>query len=156
MKFYKLDHEATMEDVEKLNCPNSKLGVIVHIKDKAGKILCQQRGVKSRDDNGLFEDIGGKLESSDKNFKSAIIRELKEEVGDEANIEIGNSIGIYHRHNNNWIFIIYLGKYIDGDLKIMEPEKCMGYKFFSYEEALSSNLVTNSCKFLIEELKEYK
>lgn len=155
MNFYKLEQEATMEDINKLNCPTSNLGVIIHIKDKEGKILCQQRGAKSRDDNGLYEDVGGRLEPTDKNFKSAIIRELKEEIGEDAKIEISDSIGIYHRYNNNWIFIVYFGKYIDGELKIMEPEKCNGYKFFAYEEALMCNLVTDSCKFLIKELKDY-
>ena len=37
------------------------------------KVLLQQRGIKSRDENGLFEDIGGKVEDTDKTFRDAMI-----------------------------------------------------------------------------------
>lgn len=52
---------------------------------------------------------------------------MKEEMGDEANVEISNSIGLYHvqRNNINWLFIIFYGKYINGEIKIMEPDKCL-------------------------------
>ena len=156
MNFYKLNHEATIEDINKFQYNNQKIGVIIHIENNEGKILLQQRGVKSRDENGLFEDVGGKFDDTDATFKSAIIRELKEEIGSDAIIDISNSIGIYHCYKNdiNWIFIIYLGKYIQGKIKIMEPEKCQGYQFFTYEDAITSELVTESCKFLIRSIKE--
>ena len=154
MDYHEIDHEATMEDIDKYIYDNKKIGVIVHVEDSEGKILLQQRGSKSRDENGLFEDVGGKFDDTDKSFKEAIIREFKEEAGEDANIEIGRSIGIYHcfKNNTNWVFVIYFGKYIDGELKVMEPDKCLGYKFFTKEEALSSDVVTESCKFLINEL----
>ena len=154
MDYHEIDHEATMEDIDKYIYDNKKIGVIVHVEDSEGKILLQQRGSKSRDENGLFEDVGGKFDDTDKSFKEAIIREFKEEAGEDANIKIGRSIGIYHcfKNNTNWVFVIYFGKYIDGELKVMEPDKCLGYKFFTKEEALSSDVVTESCKFLINEL----
>ena len=99
MEFYLIDHEATLEDIEKFHFPNQKVGVIAHIETLDGKVLLQQRGVKSRDENGLFEDIGGTLER-------------------------------------------------------LEPEKCIGYRFFQKEEALDSNLVTESCKFIIQKISE--
>lgn len=151
MNFYLLNHEATYEDLQKFNFPNQKVGVIAHIENSAGEILLQQRGEKSRDENGLYEDIGGKVEPEDKDFKTAIIREVKEEAGDEINLVFSDSIGIYHcyKNNINWIFIIYFVKYIDGNIKIMEPDKCKDYHFFKCDEAINSNLVTKSCKFLI-------
>ena len=140
MKFYKMNHEVTNADLQKFNFENQRIGVIVHIEDNNGKILLQQRGVKSRDEN----------------FKSAIIREMKEEMGNDARIELSDSTDIYHicKNNTNWLFVIFKGKYIDGDINIMEPEKCMGYKFFSYEEAINSNLVSEGCKFLIKSINE--
>jgi len=36
---------------------------------------------------------------------------------------------------------------------MMEPDKCMGYNFFSYEEATNSDLVTENCKYLIKSIK---
>lgn len=158
MEFYKLDHEANITDIESFNYPNQKIGVIAHIEDELGNILLQQRGIKSRDENGLYEDVGGSLDNTDKDFKSAIIREMKEEMGYEANVEISNSIGLYHvqKNDTNWLFIIFYGKYIDGEIKIMEPDKCLGYKFFTYEEAQDSDIVTESCKYLIKSIKNFK
>ena len=126
MQFYNLDHEATLEDLKKFNYPNQKIGVIAHIENENGEVLLQQRGVKSRDENGLYEDIGGKVESGDVNFLSAIKREIKEEAGVEINLVFSDSIGIYHCYKNdiNWIFVIYFVKYIEGKFKIMEPLKC--------------------------------
>lgn len=157
MIFYPIDHEATFEDIKKFDYPNQKMGVIAHIENNKGEILLQQRGVKSRDENGLYEDIGGKVDSGDVSFKSAIIREIKEEAGEDVHLEFSNSIGIYHCFKNNihWIFVIYFVKYISGNIKIMEPDKCMGYHFFSYNEIITSNLVTESCKFLCKSIKEY-
>ena len=94
MKFYKMNHEVTNADLQKFNFENQRIGVIVHIEDNNGKILLQQRGVKSRDENGLYEDVGGSVENSDENFKSAIIREMKEEMGNNARIELSDSTDI--------------------------------------------------------------
>ncbi len=157
MNFYLLNHEATYEDLKNFNFSNQKVGVIAHIENSDGDILLQQRGEKSRDENGLYEDIGGKVDADDLSFKSAIIREIKEEAGDEINLVFSDSIGIFHCHKNdiNWIFVIYYVKYIEGTIKIMEPEKCKGYRFFKYEEAINSNMVTDSCKYLIKCIKNY-
>lgn len=157
MDFYLLDHEATFEDLKKFNFPNQKIGVIAHIENSAGEILLQQRGEKSRDENGLYEDIGGKVDPEDISFKNAIIREIKEEAGSEIHLTLSDSIGIYHcyKNNTNWIFLVYFGKYIDGNIKIMEPDKCKNYRFFQYEEAINSDFVTNSCKSLIKCIKEH-
>lgn len=156
MNLYLLDHEATFDDLEKFNYPNQKIGVIAHIENEDGEILLQQRGVKSRDENGLFEDIGGKVEPEDIDFKSAIIREIKEEAGDNLDLAINDSIGIYHNYKNgiNWIFVIYFIKHLGGDFQVMETDKCVGYKFFKYDDAINSNLVTESCKYLTKSIKD--
>lgn len=158
MKFYKLNKEATFEDIKKLNYQNYKLGVIIYIEDKNNNILLQQRGIKASDQNGLYECVGGKFEKEDKDFKTAIIREINEEMGTSVNIKINNSTGIayFNLNNTSHIFIIYYGKYIDGKIEIMEPDKCMNYKFFTYEEAINSNMVTKECKFLINNIKKYQ
>lgn len=155
MKFYPIDHEATFDDIQKFKYSNQKIGVIAHIENDKGEILLQQRGIKSYDENGLYEYIGGKVDSKDTTFKDAIIREIKEEAGESITLELNDSIGIYHsfKNNINWIFIIYFVKYISGDIKIMEPDKCMAYKFFKYKDAITSDLVTKNCKYLIKCIK---
>ena len=158
MDFHLLDHEATFEDIEKFNYPNQKIGVIAHIENENGEILLQQRGIKSRDENGLYEDIGGKVEPEDVDFKSAIIREIKEEAGDNLDLMFDNSCGIYHCHKKDihWIFVVYFVKYLEGEFQVMEIDKCMEYRFFSYDDALDSELVTESCKYLIKSIQSIK
>ena len=155
-KFYKMNNVINSDDIKKFNFENQRIGVIAHIENSDGEILLQQRGVKSRDENGLYEDVGGSVESSDFDFKSACIREMQEEMGNEVNIEALDFSGIYHcyKHETNWIFVVFKGKYVDGNINIMEPEKCMGYNFFSYEEAINSELVSESCKFLIKAINK--
>ncbi len=36
----------------------------------------------------------------------------------------------------------------------MEPDKCTNYKFFTYKDTVNSDLVTESCKYLIKSIKE--
>lgn len=155
MKYYKMDHKVTNEDINKFEFENQRVGVIVHIEDENGNILLQQRGKKSRDENGLYEDVGGSVEKIDADFKEAIIREMKEEMGEDAKVTLEDFTDIYHvfKGNINWIFVIFKGTYEGGEIKIMEPEKCEGYKFFKYDEALKSELVTPTCKYLIEAVK---
>lgn len=157
MEFYK-SNNVTFEDLRVYNYNNMKIGVIVHIVDSNGKILLQKRGPKCKDDSLLFEDIGGKLEENDIDFKSAIIREMKEEIGDDAIFDISNPIGIYHSEKGdvNWLFVIFIAKYIKGNINIMEKEKCLGYKFFSYDDIINSNEVSSGSKFLTKSIrKEY-
>ena len=157
-KFYRIPRTINNEDIKKFNFENRRIGVIAHIENEKGEILLQQRGIKSRDENGLYEDVGGSVENADIDFQSAIIREMSEEMGNDVNISNLKTEGIYHceKNNINWVFVIFKGKYIDGDIKIMEPEKCMGYKFFKYNEAINSELVSDSCRFLIKAIKEQK
>lgn len=63
---------------------------------------------------------------------------------------------IYHvcKKDINWVFIIFFGRYNGGEIKVMEPDKCLGYKFFEFSETQNSGLVTESCKYLIKSLKE--
>ena len=78
-------------------------------------------------------------------------------MGEDAIIQLSDSIGIYHCNKNdvNWVFVIFFGLYIEGEIKIMEPDKCVGYYFFEYEELMNSKLVTESCKYLTKSLKKH-
>ncbi len=156
MHFIKNDSELTIDDLNTFNYPNKKLGVIIHIFDKNGKILLQKRGIESNDEKLMYEDVGGKFEKDDITFKNAIIREMKEEMGNDCIIENIENIGIYHVPKNgiNWVFVIYKGTYINGPIKIMEPLKCSGYKFFEYEDIINNNKVSNPCKYLVKEIKK--
>lgn len=47
MEFYKVNQRLENLDLEKYQYPNRRIGVIVHITDENGKILLQQREIKS-------------------------------------------------------------------------------------------------------------
>ena len=78
------------------------------------------------------------------------------EAGNNLNINIENILGIYHRENKNknWVFIVFFVRYISDEFKIMEKDKCLGYKFFTYDELMNSKLVTESCKFLTKQINK--
>ena len=158
MNYYKLDHEATIKDIEKFNYPNQRVGVISIISNDKGQILLQQRGKSSRDANFLYENIGGSVEDYDSNFKEAILREIKEEAGEDIKIETSDSIGIYlyksEKEDINWIFVIYSFKYLGGEIKIIEKEKCMGYEFIDPKEALKKEEVSAGCRELLRNVFE--
>ena len=157
-KFYKISRTIKNEDIQKFDLKNRKIGVLAYIKNEKGEILLQQRGIKSRDENELYEYVGGSVEWSDTDFEAAIIREMSEEMGNDVNISNLKTEGIYHceKSNINWVFVIFKGDYIGGDIKIMEPEKCLGYKFFKYDEAIKNELISDSCRFLTKAIEEQK
>ena len=82
---------------------------------------------------------------------------MEEEMRTEARFQLGDAIGIYHleKKNVNWVFVVFWAKYLGGDIKIMEPDKCIDYQFFSYHEVIESSLVSESCKYLTKCIKKY-
>ncbi len=119
-----------------------QVAVIIYIFDKENKIIFQRRGPECRDERLKLETIGGKVKESDINFKTALNREIIEEVGTEANIEIEEFItSTYattfdYRYNKEqtWIYIVYKGNLKSGELKIEEPNKCLGYERYKIGE----------------------
>ena len=124
---------------EGIQLPDYRCAVIALFLDRNGNVILQRRGPKSRDEVGKLEDIGGAVEIEDKNFRSALSREIKEEVGNDINYTIDKLIGASlitkydsrSDNNVNWLFLLYKCTYIDGKLKINEPGKSLGYEFYS-------------------------
>ncbi len=154
MEFYQVNKDIDYSDLERFNYLNQKICVIAYIRNEEGKILLQQRGKNSSDERGLYECIGGKTEEKDKTLKDAIIREIEEESGENIKLELSKTIGICHclKETTNWLFIIYSAKYIKGKFEIKEPDKCIGYKFFDYDELINSKLVSESCRYIVENI----
>lgn len=133
-----------------------KMGVIGMITDNDGKVIYQRRGSKANGDNNMLSDVGGAVEDYDANFKDAMLRELHEEVGNDVNVEIeyfmcallknyfDNKLG----KRINRIFFVYKMKLIDGEFKINEPGKALGYEKFNInsipkDEVMESSLFIN-------------
>lgn len=146
------------EDLEEFNYENTRYGVIVDIVDEDERILLQKRGPKSRDEQGLYENVGGEYEPADGDFKTSIIREIKEEMGSSFEYVISDIMGIYHckKGNINWLFAVFKARHIRGNPEVMEKDKCSGYRYFTYDELMSSDDVTQSCKFLVKSIRVFK
>jgi len=109
-----------------------EVAVIVYAFDKDNKIIFQRRGPGCRDEVLKLETIGGRVKESDIDFKSALNREIVEEVGTDAKIEIEEFITATYaktfdvRYNK--------GSLKSGELKIKEPNKCLGYERYKIGE----------------------
>ena len=62
-----------------------------------------------RDIQFIYEDINGAAEDDNKSLRHALCREPYEKIGADAQIEIGDSAGIYHvnKVNLNWGFAVF-------------------------------------------------
>lgn len=138
-----------------LKLPEYRCAVIALILDKDGRVLLQRRGPKSRDEVGKLEDIGGAVEESDLTFRDAMKREIVEEAGSDINFSIDELVGAslitkYDSRTDkdvNWFFLLYKCTYIDGELKINEPGKCLGYEFYLQEEFPRNEVAETTLKF---------
>ena len=135
--------------------PEYSCAVISLFLDVNGRILLQRRGPKSRDEVGKLEDIGGAVESYDKTFRDAMDREIREEAGTDFNYTIDELFGAclitkYDSRtdkNVNWLFLLYKCTYIDGELSIKEPGKCLGYEFYEQDELPVDEVAQTTMKF---------
>lgn len=119
-----------------------EVAVIVYAFDKDNKIIFQRRGPGCRDEVLKLETIGGRVKESDIDFKSALNREIVEEVGTDANIEIeefitatyAKTFDVRYNKEQAWIYVVYKGSPKSGELKIKEPNKCLGYERYKIGE----------------------
>ena len=125
-----------------IDIKNYEVAVIAFIFNKENKIIFQRRGQECRDERLKLENIGGRVKESDIDFRTALKREITEEVGDKADIEINEFITSTYaktfdnRYNKeqNWIFLAYKGILKKGNLEIKEPTKCLGYETYKIGE----------------------
>lgn len=140
---------------KKIQLPDYRVAVIALILDKDGRILLQRRGPKSRDEIGKLEDIGGACEKGDKSFRESMHREIVEEVGEDIKYTIDELVDAclvkkYDTRSDsyvNWLFFLYKCTYIDGELKINEPGKCLGYEFYHYDELPINDIAKTTFDF---------
>lgn len=138
-----------------IRLPEFRTAVIALIIDKDGRLLLQRRGLKSRDEQFMLEDIGGAVEKEDGNFRNALMRELAEEAGDKAKFKVLEFTGAFlvnkfdTRSDKyvNWLFLNYLCLYDSGELEINEPGKCLGYELYKYDELPREEIALTSLYF---------
>lgn len=138
-----------------------KVAVIVYAFDKDNRIIFQRRGPGCRDERLKLETIGGRVKEDDIDFRTALNREIVEEVGTEVNIEIGEFItSTYATTFDNrydkeqpWIYLVYKGTLKSGELAITEPDKCLGYERYKIGEVDEKEL-SNGAKELYKIVSE--
>ena len=119
-----------------------EVAVIVYAFDIDNKIIFQRRGPGCRDERFKLETIGGRVKQNDIDFRSALQREIVEEVGSDADIEIKEFItstfaktyDIRYDKEQSWIYLIYKGELKKGQPQIAEPNKCLGYERYRIGE----------------------
>lgn len=134
-----------------------KIGVICFIFDKEGRLILNRRGPGARDDIGLLQALGGSVNGTDMDFRDAMLRELKEEAGLNANnIQLDAFLGAYldgkidHHTGDfvNWIILGYRGTLVSGEVKNMEPDRCVGIEKFELDKVPFNEVGTTATKFI--------
>ena len=121
------------------------------ILEKDNKILLQKRQNSGYFD-GYYSVPAGHLEEKETCI-DCIIRETKEEIGIDIKREDTNLIFTSDASKkNNYICLFFKTNKFDGDIKIMEPEKCSELRFFDIDN-LPENLVPELRTFLEDRKK---
>lgn len=112
-----------------------KVAVVCFVFDASGKLILQRRGEGARDDVGKLCAIGGSANFSDPNFRASLMREIREEGGEEAVVQIDGFIGAIPKQGfdknagvfNDWIILVYRGTLLKGEFVNSEPDRCSGF-----------------------------
>ena len=153
-----------LKEVLKNNSEISKeyeVAVIVYAFDKENKIVFQRRGLGCRDEQLKLETIGGRVKKSDIDFRTALQREITEEVGTNANIELqefivstyAKTFDVRNNKEQDWVYLVYKGNLKSGELKIAEPNKCLGYERYKIGE-VDKNELSNGARELYNIVSE--
>lgn len=112
------------------------VGVGAAILNDGNQVLLSLRGPKARNERGKWEIPGGCVEFGE-TFETAIIREVKEELG--ITIEVEQLLGIFDHllpdEKQHWVSPTFICHIVSGEPKVQEPEKCQKVGWFSLEEA---------------------
>lgn len=131
--------------------PLSK-GVGVYIFNEDGtKILLTQRGPQARHEQYRWEGPGGALEGVE-TYEAGAQREIMEELG--IRIQLGEVIGEYDRvvdsNGDHWEAKIFRATTTETPV-IQEPTKCVGFGWFTKEEAAQLRLAD----YAVKDLKKF-
>ena len=138
-----------------------QVAVIVYAFDNENRIIFQRRGMGCRDERLKLETIGGRVKEKELDFRTALQREITEEVGTNANIEINEFIVSTYaktfderaKKEQTWIYLVYKGTLTSGDLEIAEPTKCLGYERYKIGE-VDENELSNGARELYKIVSE--
>lgn len=105
---------------------------VMLVNDK-GQIFLAQRGPKTKNERGCWENPGGGVEFGEK-LEDAAKREVMEEYGAEIEIlkQFPAEDHLIPAEKQHWVATTFLAKFKNGSVpKIMEPEKCSNIGWFN-------------------------
>ncbi|MEO8581365.1 MAG: NUDIX domain-containing protein [Patescibacteria group bacterium] len=112
------------------------VGVGALIFNDKGKFLVALRGPKAKNEQGKWEIPGGGVEFGE-TLAEAITREAKEELGVEIKVlqllQVADHI--LPDEKQHWVSPTFFCRIIQGEPRVMEPEKCERIGWFTIEEA---------------------
>lgn len=153
----------TLSEIEELDdLEQVKVAVVGFIFDKNGNLVLHRRGPGARDEIGKLQALGGSVNAGDGDFRNALVRELAEECGGEANFEIKDFIGAqldgkvdgHSRTFINWIILGYKVDHLSGELINNEPDRCVGFEKAPMNQFDLSECSTTAANFIKEMLNK--
>lgn len=100
-----------------------------------GEVFISQRWPKAKNEKWKWEFPGGGVDFGE-TCENTILREVKEEF--DMHIEITELLEVVNHiipeENQHWVSPSYIAKYISWDIKIMEDDKCVWFKWVKLEE----------------------
>lgn len=153
----------TLSEIEELDdLEQVKVAVVGFIFDKNGNLVLHRRGPGARDEIGKLQALGGSVNAGDGDFRNALVRELAEECGGEANFEIKDFIGAqldgkvdgHSRTFINWIILGYKVDHLNGELINNEPDRCVGFEKAPMNQFDLSECSTTAANFIKEMLNK--
>ncbi len=110
------------------------VGVGAMVFNGKGEVFLARRGPRATNERGCWEFPGGKVTFGEK-LIDTIKREFLEEYG--MMIEITDLLGvedhILPEEQQHWISPTYIGQFVGGEPRILEPEKCTEIGWFSLD-----------------------
>ena len=112
------------------------VGVGALIVDPQGRVFMARRGPQARNERGLWEFPGGKVEFGER-LADALRREIREEYGVE--IAVGRLLDvadhILPEEGQHWVSPTFICQIVSGEPAIREPSKCTEIGWFLPAEA---------------------
>ena len=96
--------------------------LVVFNEDYSKVLLAKRKG--EADYDGVYSFIGGKMETTDHDLKAGIKREVTEEIGSDARIEVllDFSFNEFYRKKSGDSMVLphHIARYIDGDINLSD------------------------------------
>lgn len=111
------------------------VGVGAMVFNASGEVFLSQRGPKAKNERGCWEFPGGSVEYGER-LADTIVREFMEEYG--MKIELTELLAVDDHilpdEGQHWVSPTFLARHVDGEPRILEPEKCTGIGWFALDD----------------------